>query len=33
LTSSAGRLAPSLGLGAGQLDLYQACLAARKKGN
>jgi subtilisin len=30
LTSSADHLASSLGLGAGELDLYQACLAARK---
>ena len=30
LTSSAKRLATALQLGAGELDLYQACLAAKK---
>ena len=30
LRSSARTLAPALGLGAGELDLYQACLAAKK---
>jgi subtilisin family serine protease len=30
LTSGADHLAASLGLGAGELDLYQACLAAKK---
>ena len=33
LTSSAKPLAAPLGLGAGELDLYQACLTARRKGN
>lgn len=33
LASSAKPLAAALGLGAGELDLYQACLTARKKVN
>jgi subtilisin family serine protease len=33
LQSSAKPLASALGLGAGELDLFQACLAAKKKGN
>jgi subtilisin family serine protease len=33
LQSSARPLAAALGLGAGELDLFQACLAAKKKGN
>jgi subtilisin family serine protease len=33
LTSGARPLAAALGLGAGELDLYQACLTARRKGN